>query len=40
MVELKPGDVTEDGKEIEQDVWITVLEIQIPVTETNEDDGE
>ena len=38
MTELKPGDVNEDGKEIEQDGWITVLEI--PVTETDEDDGE
>ena len=38
--ELKPGDINEDGKEIEQDGWITVSEIQIPVTETDEDDGE
>ena len=36
----KPGDVNEDGREIEQDGWITVSEIQIPVTETDEDDGE
>lgn len=40
MAELKPGDVNEDGLEIEQDGWITVSEIQIPVTETDEDDGE
>lgn len=40
MSELKPGDINEDGRELEQDGWITVLEIQIPVTETDEDDGE
>lgn len=38
MNELKPGDINEDGKELEQDGWITVLEIQIPVTETDEDE--
>lgn len=42
MSELKPGDVNEDGKELEQDGWITVPteEIWIPTTETEEDDGE
>lgn len=36
----KPGDVNEDGKEIEQDGWITVWtdEIEIPPTETSEDE--
>ena len=36
MNELKPGDITEDGKEIEQDGWITVTEIQTPVTDQGE----
>ena len=36
MNELKPGDINEDGKEIEQDRWITVTEIQIPVTDQGE----
>ena len=37
---LKPGDVNSDGKEIEQDGWVTVSEIQIPTTETDkENDG-
>ena len=42
MNELKPGDVNEDGKEIEQDGWITIWntasEIEIPPTETSEDE--
>lgn len=40
MSELKPGDINEDGKEIEQDGWITVWtdEIEIPPTETSEDE--
>ena len=38
MNELKPGDINEDGKELEQDGWITVSEIQIPPTETSEDE--
>ena len=36
MNELKPGDINEDGQEIEQDGWITVTEIQIPVTDQGE----
>ena len=40
MSELKPGDINEDGKELEQDGWITVWtdEIEIPPTETSEDE--
>lgn len=40
MNELKPGDINEDGKELEQDGWITVWtdEIEIPPTETSEDE--
>lgn len=42
MTELKPGDINDDGKEIEQDGWITVWntasEIEIPPTETSEDE--
>lgn len=36
MNELKPGDITEDGKEIEQDGWITIFEIEIPPTEPDD----
>ena len=40
MNELKPGDINEDGKELEQDGWITVWtdEIEIPPTETSKDE--
>ena len=40
MSELKPGDINEDGKEFEQDGWITVWtdEIEITPTETSEDE--
>lgn len=38
MRDLKPGDINEDGKEIEQDGWITISEIEIPPTETSEDE--
>lgn len=37
MRECKPGDLTEDGKEIEQDGDITWDEIQILATEQADD---
>lgn len=37
MRDLKPGDINEDGKEIEQDMWITISEIQIPTTDQDEE---